>query len=710
MLRLLSGRLSAFACATILIGALSSGSSKAADCSGEKALKSLPSSAASELSFQNKSSEKRRIYWIDQDGDRKFYGIVEPGNAFRQPTFSGHAWVVTDDAEKCLYSFVATAEPQAVDVGEAAANVMAPPPGGQQPIAQAAPQFVAPPVVVQAAPQVVQADPSPVASQPASRPVDPVTLVDPPVDPIPQASPIEQFQLSGAYRLVTRLDNTKVLNSEASGTLAVMAVQPEWDSAQWTFEAVPGTPFVRIRNLWKKTYLTDFNGKARAMPAAPNATEAQWTFEPVDGTNFAQFRNRETDRFLLAINGAVALVEDLRKDMENSSHWRAAPVSGGSAVTAAGLPQRPLYDDALASCRQIGGSWTGSSCRRPVYITEPLACPRGFVWVEEAGECLWDGGRCPPWQMGPGGACGVNLTCNGGAVAPGRRGFPACYCPPGAVAWGNYPNLSCVPSVTRIAPYLVPAAIAGVTVGILGQVYGNNKVCPLGQNGTPPNCRTAATCPAPLVGTPPNCLRLVPKPTSVCPAGQTGTPPNCVIPTPVVTTCPAGQTGAPPNCRPIVTTCPAGTTGTPPNCTPTNAPTCPTGQTGTPPNCVPIVTTCPTGHDRDTAELRADRDNLPDGSRPVYRRTAGRWWQLARRVRRGRLLTARLWPRHVPPTPPASSRTAFAIRAFPARLVRRMRHALHGRPKTRRANAWIRRVSVEGSGLASVNVQVDSAP
>ena len=608
MLRWLSGRLSAVAFSTLLISAISSGAARADDCSSEKTLKSSASNAATSLSFQNKSAEKRRLYWMDQDGDRKFYGVVEPGNAFKQPTFAGHAWVVTDDVEKCLYTFVATPDPLVVDVGVAAANVVAPPPGGQAPIAQTPPPAVvaaptapvAPPAVVQ--PPVEQATQvaPPAAVVQAPQIVAPPSLPPSPLmqafaeDPVGEASPVEQFQLRGAYRLVTQLDNTKVLNNDPSGTIFVVAVQPEWDSAQWTFEAVPGTPFVRIKNVWKKNYLADFNGKARAMPAAPNATEAQWTFEPVDGTNFVQFRNRETGRFLLAINGAVALVEDLRKDMENNTHWRTAPVSGGSAVTAAVIPQRPLYDDALANCRRIGGSWTGSSCRRPVYITEPLVCPRGFVWAEDVGECLWDGDRCPPWQLGPGGACGVNLTCNGGAVAPGRRGFPACYCPPGAVAWGNYPNLSCVPSVTRIAPYLVPVAIAGVTIGILGQVYGNNQVCPLGQTGTPPNCRTAATCPSPLVGTPPNCQRLVPRPVSVCPAGQTGTPPNCVIPTPVVTTCPAGQTGTPPNCRPIVTACPAGTTGTPPNCVPIVT-ACPAGTTGTPPNCTPVVTACPAG-------------------------------------------------------------------------------------------------------------------
>ena len=106
--------------------------------------------------------------------------------------------------------------------------------------------------------------------------------------------------------------------------------------------AVTDTPFVRIKNNWKGTYLADFNGKPRAMPATPNATEVHWTFEPVDGTPFVQFRNRETDRFLLAINGAAALVEDFRQEMQNNSLWRhrahqRRPCSGATAPAAPAL-------------------------------------------------------------------------------------------------------------------------------------------------------------------------------------------------------------------------------------------------------------------------------------------------------------------------------------------------------------------------------------
>ncbi|WP_431202247.1 hypothetical protein ACQ86E_24985 [Bradyrhizobium betae] len=271
----------------------------------------------------------------------------------------------------------------------------------------------------------------------------------------------------------------------------------------------------------------------------------------MDGTNFVQFRNRETDRFLLSVNGAAALVDDFRQDQDNNSQWRQIAVApGGRPIAAAPVaPRNPAYDLALADCREIGGYWTGSTCRRPAYITQPLLCRRGFQWSEATGECEWiGGGNCPPWQMGPGGACRRDLVCRGGEVGISGNGYQACYCPRGTVVWGDYPYFSCVASISRVAPYLVPAVVGGVVLGIInggkdrpqvGTVFGNNKFCGSGQTGTPPNCVVAATCQPPLVGTPPNCYRQMPRPAptpAVTPVvAPTTTPVVTPTTTPVVT-------------------------------------------------------------------------------------------------------------------------------------------------------------------------------
>ena len=331
----------------LVIGAATLFSGSAAhslDCSDESSLKSVQAGGPVELAFRNASTERRRLYWIDPNGDRKFNGLIEGGNLLRQTTSTGHSWVVTDDAEKCLYAITATAEPMTIDVGGVATAQLAPPPPGvQQPIAQA--PVAAPPASAPGRPSPDR----PAASAPAhcSRSAAGARPPQAAMAQLPQVSPIEQFQLSGVYRIAPRGNAAMALNSQASGTIDVATVKPEWDSGQWSFEAVPGSPFVRIRNQWKKTYLTDVGGKLRATAALPDADEAHWSFEPVDGTTFIQFRNRETNRFLIAVGGAPALVDDYRQDQENFSQWQLSP--GGSRggcrqrlATALMMPRSPI--------------------------------------------------------------------------------------------------------------------------------------------------------------------------------------------------------------------------------------------------------------------------------------------------------------------------------------------------------------------------------
>jgi hypothetical protein len=518
--------------AGIALAMLSYAAAQAQDCTTESSLKSSQPGAAVELSFRNASSASRRLYWLDPNGDRKFIAVVTPGTVLRQPTSAGHSWVVTDDAEKCLHAVTAAAEPATIEVGETQTAQIAPPvPGVAQPIAPTA----AAPVVAEPAPPM---QPAPVMAQPAM-PAAPMPAAAPPQNvavQLPQVSPVEQFQLSGLFRFAPREDEAKALNSQATGTIEVARVKPEWDSGQWVFEPVAGTPFVRIRNQWKKTLLTDVDGKLRATGAPPQANDAHWTFEPVDGTTFVQLRNRETDRFLLAINGAPTLVDDFRQDQEIQSHWSVNPA--GRAVAAA-APRNAAYDSALADCRNLGGHWTGSSCRA-VNMAQPLSCRSGWAWAPDVGECVWaGGGRCPPWQIGAGGACLSDIACRGGRVRMSSRGYPVCDCPIGAVTWGNYPNLGCVPSVARVTPYLVPAALGAAGVVILGQqgfigapgrpavgqVFGNTKFG--GQGG---NNNTGVTVNVPA--TPTTVAPQTPVTTAVPAAPTTVTPPRPVTAAP----------------------------------------------------------------------------------------------------------------------------------------------------------------------------------
>ncbi len=254
------------------------GAARAQDCASESTVKSTQAGAAVVLSFRNASNERRRIYWLDQNGTRKFYGLVEPQHILRQPTYAGHAWVVTDEAEKCLSIVTATDQAMTVDVGGGSVGQVTPPaPGAEVAIAPPQPGAVAAP-----APPQEQAD----AAAPEQNAAD--------ADQVPQVSPIKQFHLRGAYKLVPRDGPTKALNNESSGSVEITRVKPAWESGKWTFEEVPGTPYVRIKNDWKHTYLADRDGRLRTVKADDDDQDAHWSFEPVDGTSYVQLRNRKS--------------------------------------------------------------------------------------------------------------------------------------------------------------------------------------------------------------------------------------------------------------------------------------------------------------------------------------------------------------------------------------------------------------------------------
>ncbi len=172
---MLQRRVTAITIALVAALALPTGVS-AQSCADETALRSTAPGAPIQLSFRNLSSERKRLYWMDPDGRRKLYGVIEPGTVQEQASPPGHYWVLTDDGENCLQVVVAPDQPSVVDMGgqTTAAGVAPPPPGVQVPIATPGPTDV--PVVVEPAP----ADPGPEAS---------------PETAGPEASPIETYQL-----------------------------------------------------------------------------------------------------------------------------------------------------------------------------------------------------------------------------------------------------------------------------------------------------------------------------------------------------------------------------------------------------------------------------------------------------------------------------------------------------------------------------------
>lgn len=55
--------------------------------------------------FVNQTDQVVKIYWLDFEGRRVEYGVLQPGEQKRQGTFSSHIWLVTDTEEKPLAGF-----------------------------------------------------------------------------------------------------------------------------------------------------------------------------------------------------------------------------------------------------------------------------------------------------------------------------------------------------------------------------------------------------------------------------------------------------------------------------------------------------------------------------------------------------------------------------------------------------------------------------
>lgn len=48
------------------------------------------------IDFLNRLQRPVRLFWIDEDGQRRPYGIVQPGESRKQNTYAGHVWLVAD--------------------------------------------------------------------------------------------------------------------------------------------------------------------------------------------------------------------------------------------------------------------------------------------------------------------------------------------------------------------------------------------------------------------------------------------------------------------------------------------------------------------------------------------------------------------------------------------------------------------------------------
>lgn len=90
-------------CLFLSLGA--SAAQAAGGCEAERGARSVSGTRETKVVFDNRSSDRVRVYWLDYNGRRAFYSEVQPGGSYVQDTYMTHPWVVTDTREACIMMF-----------------------------------------------------------------------------------------------------------------------------------------------------------------------------------------------------------------------------------------------------------------------------------------------------------------------------------------------------------------------------------------------------------------------------------------------------------------------------------------------------------------------------------------------------------------------------------------------------------------------------
>ena len=89
-------------------------------CNEEKNLHSLPISAATQttISFTNDGSNIKRIYWLNQTGERVLYATLTTGKSISIQTYVTHPWVVANSSDQCEAIYMPTPFRQDISIAK----------------------------------------------------------------------------------------------------------------------------------------------------------------------------------------------------------------------------------------------------------------------------------------------------------------------------------------------------------------------------------------------------------------------------------------------------------------------------------------------------------------------------------------------------------------------------------------------------------------
>jgi hypothetical protein len=85
-------------------------------CNEEKKLRSLGTTNATAITFVNRASNSKGIYWVDFNGGRKLYGTLQHGQSISIRTYITHPWVIADSSGGCEAIYMPTTATQTIEI------------------------------------------------------------------------------------------------------------------------------------------------------------------------------------------------------------------------------------------------------------------------------------------------------------------------------------------------------------------------------------------------------------------------------------------------------------------------------------------------------------------------------------------------------------------------------------------------------------------
>jgi hypothetical protein len=77
----------------------------------EKKQRSSGSGRATQVAFVNARGERVTVFWLNEDGRRVEYQVLNPGETYTQQTYVGHPWVVSTADGEAVAVFQPAAAP-----------------------------------------------------------------------------------------------------------------------------------------------------------------------------------------------------------------------------------------------------------------------------------------------------------------------------------------------------------------------------------------------------------------------------------------------------------------------------------------------------------------------------------------------------------------------------------------------------------------------